>query len=702
MKQHDTLMPALARLAALQQSAFDKTAVHEVSTKLAQMVDEDIRQRLETVADLLDLPAPKWLKRFDPGHVPLLACHVTGEHKGTWGVIKAMNYRGELVFDYWSYEQSQFLELTLADGDGLLLARQETRKPFVFSKSPLFAIIWQEIFSHKVLLRDAALNSFAINILASLISFYSMQVYDRVVPSGAAQTLFVLTVGVLTAMVFEYGAKLVRFRLYERLINEVDGKLARLVFKKFLSVRLDQLPRSVGGLAEQMRGYETVRNFFTMMTTQAVIDVPFALFYAALIAFVGGVLALVPLTFLFLSFYVNFMNQRRFMALARETATLATSKAGLLVETVEGAETIKSGQSGWRMLGHWVNLTDAERDAMHRSRHFSETSSHMTQTFQQLSYVGLVAFGALLVSQGQTTMGALIACSILSGRVLQPLMMIPMQLQLYAQVKASLAGLDALWALEDDHSGVDRPIIIEKFKGAYRLENVVGSYGQKVGVSVGSLVIAPGEKVGVIGPVGAGKTTLLRLLSGMYKPDSGRVLLDDVDLAHISKPNLAESLGYVQQEGRLFAGTLRENLILGLVDPGDEVILEAAKITGLLQAVIASHPNGLQQPIFEGGNGLSGGQRQLVNLTRAFLRKPKIWLLDEPTASMDRQLENQVKAGLRAAIQPSDTLILVTHKLEMLELVHRVLVLANNQLVMDGPRDQVLQKLQGSPAQIQS
>ena len=701
MMQGDTLLPAMARLAALQQTSIDKTALQEAGAMLAELATTSHEARLDAVTKLLDLSAPRWLKKFEPAHVPFLAFHVQGPLQGTWGIVKAMNYRGEVVFDHWSYEQSQFVEVSLPNADDLAMVHQDMRKPFSFSKSPLFSIIFQEIFSHKVILRDAALNSLAINILASLISFYSMQVYDRVVPSGAAQTLFVLTLGVLMAMAFEYGAKLVRFRLYERLINEVDGKLARLVFKKFLSVRLDQLPRSVGGLAEQMRGYETVRSFFTMMTTQAVIDLPFALFYAVLIGFVGGVLALVPLTFLFLSFYVNFLNQRRFMALAKETATLATSKAGLLVETVEGAETIKSGQSGWRMLGHWINLTDAERDAMHRSRHFSETSSHMTQMFQQLSYVGLVALGALLVSQAQTTMGALIACSILSGRVLQPLMMIPMQMQLYAQVKASLAGLDNLWSLEDDHSGVDRPIIIDQFKGAYRLENVVGSYGQKVGVSIANLVIQPGEKVGVIGPVGAGKTTLLRLLSGMYKPEKGRILLDDVDLSHISKPNLAESMGYVQQDGRLFAGTLRENLILGLVDPGDQVILDVANTTGLLQAVISTHPNGLQQPIFEGGYGLSGGQRQLVNLTRAFLRKPRIWLLDEPTATMDRQLENQVKGALKDALRPTDTLVLVTHKLEMLDLVTRVLVVANNQLVMDGPRDQVLQRLQGTATPIQ-
>jgi ATP-binding cassette subfamily C protein LapB len=216
---------------------------------------------------------------------------------------------------------------------------------------------------------------------------------------------------------------------------------------------------------------------------------------------------------------------------------------------------------------------------------------------------------------------------------------------------------------------------------------------------VPNLVINPGERVGVLGPVGAGKTTLLRLLSGMYKPQEGRVLLDDVDLAQVAKPLLAERMGYVQQDGRLFAGTLRDNLILGQLDPGDQSILEAARQTGLLQAVIAQHAKGLQQEIFEGGTGLSGGQRQLVNLTRAFLRKPKIWLLDEPTASMDRNLELQVTQAIKTALQAQDTLILVTHKAEMLELVDRLIVIANHQIVLDGPKMQVLHKLQNVPPQ---
>ena len=204
----------------------------------------------------------------------------------------------------------------------------------------------------------------------------------------------------------------------------------------------------------------------------------------------------------------------------------------------------------------------------------------------------------------------------------------------------------------------------------------------------------------MIGPVGAGKTTLLRLLSGMYKPQQGRIFIDDIELAHVAKPVLAEHLGYLQQEGRLFAGTLRENLLLGLMDPGDDAVMEAARRTGLMASVIATHPQGLQQPIYEGGTGLSGGQRQLVNFTRVLLRKPHIWLLDEPTSSVDGNTEAQLLALLRQEVSPGHTLVLVTHKPDLLQLVDRLIVVAQQRIVMDGPKAQVLAKLGAATPQL--
>jgi ATP-binding cassette subfamily C protein LapB len=279
--------------------------------------------------------------------------------------------------------------------------------------------------------------------------------------------------------------------------------------------------------------------------------------------------------------------------------------------------------------------------------------------------------------------------------------MVPSLLIQWGQCKASLQALDQLWALQNDHSD-QQPIAVDNVRGDYLFENVSVSYNQNLALQVPSLRVRGGEKIAILGPVGVGKTSLLRLLSGMYKPQEGRVLFDDIDLSQVSKPVLAENVGFVQQDGRLFSGTLRENLTLGLMDPGDTVLLEAARATGLLQMVITPHPKGLMQVINEGGTGLSGGQRQLVNLTRAFLRKPKIWLLDEPTASMDRPLEAQVIKAFEQQLDDKQTLFLVTHKLELLSLVDRIIVIAGKKIAADGPKEQILARLTKQSGEAQS
>ena len=691
------LLPCLARIAQLQHESIDRLALQEAAEAALTQQSSDPKTQLRTVCAHLQVSAARWLEAPDAARVPALVYARHGEQVGQWGVLRGQNAQGQWVSEWWDSATQRWQEHADPALSDHAFATLKLSRPYVASKSQVYQLIRDEIASHRKLLREAVLGGLMINVVALATSFYSMQVYDRVIPTSAAQTLLVLTLGVLAAIVFELVAKRVRSGLYERLIDEVDQRLSRTIYLRFLSIRLDQLPQSVGGLAAQMRGYETVRGFFTSITTNYLVDMPFALVFLLIIALIGGWLALIPLTFFVLCVVVGLYYRKQVDAFAGKSNAASNQKTGLLVETIEGAESIKSGQGGWRMLSQWMKTTDEARDVDLQMRNISEHSQHLAAALQQVSYTLMIAAGALLVSHGDMTMGGLIACSILSGRVLTPVSMIPGQLVQWAHAKAALQGLDRLWALQDDHYGQEQPIVVASIRGDYRFEGVVASYGTKKALALPSLSIRPGEKVGVLGPIGAGKTTLLRLLSGMYKPQEGRILLDDIDLGHLSKPVLAEHMGYVQQEGRLFAGTLRDNLILGQLDPGDEPILAAARQTGLLQTVIAVHPKGLQQEIFEGGSGLSGGQRQLVNLTRAFLRQPTLWLLDEPTASMDRGLELQVTQALKAAIRPTDTLVLVTHKGEMLELVDRVIVIANQQVVLDGPKAQVLQKLQTPP-----
>jgi ATP-binding cassette subfamily C protein LapB len=701
------LLPSLARLAQLQHESIDRLALQEaVAAALGEKAlgapdaEQAPQEQLQTVTQHLQVAAPRWLKGPDASKMPALVhAQDANQGHGQWGVLRGQNAQGLWISDWWNAANQRWDECADARLDRHTIATLRLTRPYSATNSPVAQLIRHELLANASVLRETLLGSMMINVLALVISFYSLQVYDRVIPAAASQTLLVLTLGVVGAIMFEWLAKRVRSRLYERLIDQVDQRLARQVYMRFLAIRLDQLPQSVGALSAQIRGYESVRGFFTTATSSLLVDAPFALLFLVVMAMIGGWLAVIPLLFFMVCLSVGMYYRRRVDVLAAQANAASNQKTGLLVETVEGAESIKSGQGGWRMLSRWMKTTDEARDSDLQIRNVSEHSQHLASSLQQVSYTLLVATGALMVSRGELSLGGLIACSILSGRVLSPVSMIPGQLVQWAHAKAALQGLDRLWALQDDHHGQEMPILPAKIKGAFRFEGVVASYGGKKALAVSNLVIQPGEKIGVLGPIGAGKTTLLRLLSGMYKPQEGRILLDDVDLSHLSKPLLAEHLGYVQQEGRLFAGTLRDNLILGQLDPGDEAILQAARETGLLQTVITVHPKGLQQEIFEGGTGLSGGQRQLVNLTRAFLRRPRIWLLDEPTASMDRGLEQQVMHALKAAIGPSDTLVLVTHKAEMLELTDRLMVVANHQVVMDGPKAQVLERLQTPPPQ---
>lgn len=687
----------LVKLAQLQGDAVDRLALQALLEGIAAPEDSSPQVILEVVSKGLLVKPAILLESPSDDETPALLYEKNQEN---WGLLRGKNAQGMWVSEWFNENSAQWEERNLDDAlADYSVFRLRLAKPYEATKSPVFQLVKNQILVFKKQFLEATIGGIAINLVGLATSFYSMQVYDRVIPTSASQTLLVLTIGVLAAIIFELVAKHIRAGLYEHVIEEVDKRLSRAVYSRFLAIRLDQIPRSVGSLSSQLRGYETVRGFLTSATTSLLVDAPFALLFILLIAVIGGYIAIVPLIFFSISLAIGIYSRQEIDSLANQSNIASNFKTGLLVETVEGAETIKSGQGGWRMLSRWMGVTDNARTYELKMRQVTENSQHLTGALQQLSYVLLVGLGALSVVNGQLTMGGLIACSILSGRILTPVAALPGLLIQWANAKAALKSLDAVWRLQDDHAGIDQPLVPEAIRGNYAFEDVKVAYTDRQALALTQLKIQAGEKIGVLGPVGAGKTTFLRLLAGLYKPQSGRVLLDGLDISHISKPVMAQAIGYLQQDGRLFAGTLRENIILGLMDPGDDVIIAAAKASGLYETVLMRHPKGLQQEIFEGGSGLSGGQRQLLNLTRVLLRKPSIWLLDEPTSSMDRNHEMKVMQALHTQIQAQDTLILITHKPEMLQLVNRLIVIVNHQVLMDGPRDDVLKALQ-NPAPV--
>ena len=682
----------LSQLARLQSKPLDALNAREALAASAEF--DTFGKQLDFVVRRLDLPKISWRRIPNPDDLPVLF-HT---HDQQLFLISGKDALGNWVLLELDEENKHWQETKVAKLPDGRSAKVNFTKAFRRKDSQVYALIQNEFFGQKTVLLEVLLGSILINLIGLVTAFYTMQVYDRVVPTGALETLRVLTIGVAIAVLFDLIVKEARLALSNRLTDVVDQRPARATYTRFLNLRLDQLPSSVGSLAGQMRGYETVRAFFSSATINIYVDLPFALIFLWLIFMIVGPIGLVPVAFFIVCLSVGYYYFRRADKLAEDINVAANLKTGLLVETVEGAETIKSGQGGWRMLAKWMATTDTARVHEIDLREVGERAKHVIAALQQAAYLSLIALGAMAASRGELTLGALIACSIISNRIFAPAAALPSLMIQWSHAKASLRALDAIWNLEDDHSGQEHPINLKHVRGDYEFENVTMQYREKMALQVTNLSIRGGEKIAVLGPVGSGKTSLLRLLSGMYKPQDGRITLDGIDIAHINKPVLSENIGFVQQDGRLFYGTLRDNLVLGLIDPGDDMIMEAAHKIGLMTAVVTPHPKGFQQMINEGGTGLSGGQRQLVNLTRAYLRNPRIWLLDEPSASMDSGLEQQVITSIKEKLDSNATLILVTHKQNMLELVDRIIVINQNKVVLDGPKEEVIARLQGGAA----
>lgn len=669
------------------------------------------QERLRQEASRLPTPAPREeLKRL----IALMASHM-GAIPLRWGgsvspqdlPLIGLTEQGEIMLvlavhadGSWLIETPQTTRVLsdLPNGCQLgALSPQDDRSDHESAPISAARMIRRALASHMGLIAQAALATVFMNIFALLTSLYSMQVYDRVLPTQGLATLYVLTLGVGLGIGMELIGKFTRTYILDHAIRAVDSELSFKIFERLLNIRMDQFPASVGTLAAQLRSYEQIRSFAASASLYVLVDAPFAILFILIIVMLAGpAVATVPLVFFGLSLALGLAYRRRMQRHAKDGMAAANRKLGLLVETVEGADTVKANGSGWQLLSRWNQLTHiCIREDM-GLRHLGESASYLTGCLQQIGYVLLVAVGAYLaVTTRDITSGAIIACSILSGRVLSPAAMLPTMLLQWAHASSAMDSLQRIFQLELDNQGIARPIVPSPSAIGLQLKEVRHSYDPKGGhfaLSIDELDIRPGDKVGILGTVGSGKSTLLKMISGMYRPTEGRVLMGGVDMQHISRPHLSQTVGYLPQSPRLFAGTLRENLLGGLIGKTDAQIIAIAEKTGLAD-LVANHPKGWELPIHEGGHGLSGGQRQLLALTRMLVANPGIWLLDEPTASMDDTLERRIKNLLRDTLQPEQTLVLVTHKPSMLDLVDRLVVLGAGGVAMHGPTNLVLEQL---------
>ena len=539
----------------------------------------------------------------------------------------------------------------------------------------------------------ALIASLSISIFALVISLYSMQVYDRVIPTGGINTLITLSVGALIAIFIEFCLKIAKSTVLDNANKDMDMKYSHKIFDKFLKIRCDALPKSIGQLTGQLQSYASVRGFITMFISFIIIDFPFALFFLAIIALISQELALIMLLFLFLTIISGFIYGNRTDALIKSSTLSSYKKLGLLVETVENAESIKSTNSGWKFQNKWNSLTNDGIDDEYKIKHFNEISSYITFLIQQINYMFLIAMGAYIISSSdKLTMGSLIAISILSSRVLNPFASIPSIVMSWSRAKMSIDDLNNIFKLPSDNEGMEKPINPIMLNVDLVCNDIQFAYSKDSAVlKTKKLRITQGEKIGILGVIGSGKSTLLKVLAGLYKPQDGMISLNGIDLHQISREKISQTIGYLPQNVKLFSGTLRDNLILGMIGIKDETIIEASKLSGLIN-LINSSPQGLDTLVPEGGDSVSSGQRQLIGLTRLIILNPDIWLLDEPTANIDETTERMFLNFLNSYLI-NKTLVIISHKQSSFSIVNRLIVMSQNEIYLDGSKNDVIAHL---------
>lgn len=545
------------------------------------------------------------------------------------------------------------------------------------------------------------LGTFFLNVLGLAVPLFVMNVYDRVIPNNSINTLFALAFGVMLALLFDFILRMLRASIIDQSGRRIDMAASARLFEQAMAARMGDRPGRAGELASHIREFDQVRDFFTSASIASVIDLLFIGLFLIVLWLIVGPLALVPLVAIPIVLLGTLAVRLPLAQAISRTLSTASNRQSVLVEALVGIETVKAVGAEGALQRKWENAVAGSVRSSSQTRFWSSAAMFFSIFIQQSVSVVMIVWGVFLVAEGQITIGALIASNLLAGRVIAPLAGIAMTIARFQQSLASLRQLDALMQLESDLDDTSRGVVRnagEVVRGDIEFHGVTFSYPREPANALSDVNfrIGAGERVGIIGRVGSGKSSIGKLLCGLYECDSGSITIDGIDSRHYRTAELRRAVAYLGQDAQLFSGTLKENILLPAQNAGGDI--EAASRISGVTAFAARHPLGFGMPVGERGSALSGGQRQAVALARLMMRPARIVFLDEPTSAMDNTSEAAFVDAFRQWLRPDMTLIVATHRVSMLELVDRVIVLDAGRIVADGPTRAVLDRLAAGKA----
>ncbi|AKR43578.1 MULTISPECIES: type I secretion system permease/ATPase [unclassified Methylophilus] len=548
---------------------------------------------------------------------------------------------------------------------------------------------WGTLAENKGIYRDVMVAAFLINLFALAMPLFTMNVYDRVVPNKAVETLWVLGIGVGLIVLGDLLLRSMRAYFLDWASARIDVKLSSQIMEKVLGTRYEAKPTSVGSFASNLRSFESVRDFITSATVVTLIDLPFGIIFLIVIAWISPYMVLPALVGGTIVLVYSLSVQTKMHDLSETMYRASAQRNAALIESLVGLETVKSMGVEGQMQGKWEKSALFLSEVGSKLKLLSSSITNGSYALQQIISVAIIILGVYLISNGDLTMGGLIACSQLTSRALAPISQIASLFTQYHTAATSLKSLEDIMSKPVERSKEVSFLSRPAFKGEIEFKNVSFKYpgSDELALNRISFRIRPGEHVGLIGRMGSGKTTINKLILGLYQPTEGAILIDGIDARQIDPAELRRCIGYVQQDNHLFYGTLRDNITLRHQHADDQAVLQAAQVGGIAEFV-NTHPKGFDLEVGERGDTLSGGQRQGVGIARAFVTRPQIVLLDEPTSAMDHSGEETVKRNIAEAAA-GKTLIVISHRNAMLELAERLIVIDSGQIVADGNKEDV-------------